>query len=702
MYPSPQPLVIVCLISLLGACGSSGADGGDAAPDTGPPDAQFEYEGAIGEIAFAGPWGGAATAIVEDPTTADRLYGIVGEALFRSETSGQLWQELELPGNESVASLLALPDGRLIAGTDDDVFVSSDGGDAWQSIKYDLEQDYSIGVDVTGIAYQPGEPARLWVALAHYGTAPIWSLADGETTWQPWTEPADWADGELDGEARFTSIDTHLDTSTGEVQIFASYALDFGAGGGVFCSTDSGTTFAACSSGLAGAPFHRVRIYDDMIVAAGGIAYNSSFAGIYHSTDDGASWRAANNNWTEPVANDFVRLSDDTWLIATHGKGLLGAASLDESWTALPQFAGMSVGAVAQVSDGTLFAGPEQLGVFVSTDAGDTWTAASTGLSRAAVHDASIDPRSPTTLLAPINSANSGLVMRTTSGIDGWQIVSSLGHPRFSVAHIGESGTWYVVSDGPSTAANDGIWRSEDDGASFEFIGPLRGALMDHDIIDVIERDGGEHLIAGGRYWSVGDYSPFITHSVDGGETWTELWRGTRQHRPTRLVETASGDLFMSIDQDGIVHVSPDGQPRNISIPLAVDDRVNDVAACHSNADRLYAVGATEGGTFAIEAFASSDQGESWVQLGIPFETNEWPKRIAVHPLDCDMLFLTTSKHRLLVSEDAGGTWNELSYEPTISINQLRVVRADAGDSSVLLVAGLGGVVTIELLASPL
>jgi photosystem II stability/assembly factor-like uncharacterized protein len=314
------------------------------------------------------------------------------------------------------------------------------------------------------------------------------------------------------------------------------------------------------------------------------------------------------------------------------------------------------------------------------------------------VEDATIDPRAPDTVVAPVNSTNSGLVMYTTSGGDDWQIVDSLAHPRYSFVSIEPSGAWYVVSDGPSTTLNDGVWRSTDSGASFDFLGPLSGGLMDHDIVGVFEQGGGERLVVAGKYWSVGEHKPFISHSTDGGATWDELWRGGERHRPNRLAATRAGDVYLSIDEELITHVSPDGQVTTLEIPQVEDARVLDMAACWQDAATLYAVGVTNAEAIDTGLVASSDGGESWSLRGLGGEPGEEPRKVAVHPHDCDMVFVATSRHRVLMSQDGGATWEPFEGASQIGAAHLRVTRVADSLDSVLLVVGSGGVVAADLL----
>ena len=671
--------------------------GGQAGADAGPA----SYTGSVGTPTFLGPWGGAASKLAEDPSLAGRVYAIVGGQVFRSTDHGTTWTAAA-PVDFGAASLLVLADGTLLVGSELDLLSSTDQGQSFQSIKGNVEQGYGIGIRVTGIAHQDGSPGRLWITLANYQTAPIWTLPDGDTTWLPWSPPAGWAADPLNGVARFSSIDVQPDSGSPATLVFASYEEDFGAGGGVFCSLDSGTTFAACATGLPSMPFHRIRIYDDAVVVAGGQIFGSAFAGLYYSTTHGSSWIQSAQGWSDPIANDFLRLPSGDILAASYGRGIMRAPSLSGAWAEQPGFPGMEVNSLLALASGDLLAGPEQLGVYRSADDAQSWQMSAEGLDLAEVSDSCVDPMEPATVLAAMSSLNSGLVIRTDTGIDGWGVVPALPHPRFNYLTIGDSGRWYVVSNGPTNQANDGVYVSSDGGQSFQFIGPLTGALMDHDIYGVVERQGGNELLVAGQYWADGNWAPFVTQSLDGGQTWSERFVGQTQHVPSRLVDTASGDLFLAVNGESVVHLDPSFAQTTLEIPGVAGGAVIDVAACYRDASNLLAVGQTDPNAYAFSAFVSHDGGGSWTEAAFGAADGEVPLWVASHPYDCNLVLLATSNGRLLSSSDGGQAWSEIALGATLTLalRGLDLVRLRDDYGATLLLNGVGGIVSVPLLTT--
>ncbi len=674
-----------------GGSGGSVTGGGGSGGSESP-----SYDGTIGAVTFYGPWGGAATELAEDPTQAGRVFAVGGGQVFRSTDDGLTWTAAAEVETEAL-SMLVLPDGRLLVGTMVDVLQSSDQGDSWQSIKHDVEPGYAFGIQAKGLAYEAGAPARIWIALSSYETAPIWWLEDGQSTWHAWTPPTGWETDALNGAALFTSIDVVPDAGLGETLIFATYEESFGAGGGVFCSVDSAVSFSLCSPGLPPVPYHQVRIYDDLIALAGGEVFGSAYAGIYYSTDHGASWLPSTGNWPDPIANDLIRLGNGDFLAATWGGGILRSSDLTGDWSAAIGFAGMEVKALVELDSGDLLAGPEQLGVYRSADDGSSWSASTEGINRIDISDACVDPADTTTLLAAISSQNSGITIHSDAGVDGWGPIESLPNPRFSLVSIGPSGNWYVVSDGPTTQANDGIYVSSDEGQTFTFLGPLSGDLMDHDIIQVAEFNDGERLVAAGQYWSEGEWRPFLQETVDGGQTWTERFRGEPDHPAVALAVAHSGDLFLAIQGEPILHFDPAFLPTPLPIAEVVDGALYDVAVCAGDASTVLAVGNTTSGAPALVAFISRDGGTSWTAIDFGALPDEHPRFVAIHPYDCDLLFLATWGGRLLSSSDGGVTWTELDYGDEVALRKLQLIEQNDDLAATLLLSGLGGITGVQL-----
>jgi hypothetical protein len=677
-------------------------DGGTDTDSDSDSDSDADLAGEVGEATRLGPWGGAVTRIVEDPTAPGHLFAIAGStysaaSLYASVDDGETWSRVDVPTDLGVTGLLFLDAGRLVVGTDFEILVTDDSGGEWTDIRGNIEEGSMWGISVKGLAYEPGTPGRLWAALGGtYTDAPIWSLEDGEATWTPWNAPAGWGSDPLNGAAHFTDMAIASDSATAQTVIHATYEEDFSAGGGVFCSVDSGATFSNCSSDLPSVPYHRVLIEDGAVAVAGGHIFGDAFAGVYYSEDQGTAWIESTDELPIPIANDVIRLSGGDYLAATHGAGVWRTVALDAPWSQATGLEGMAVNTVAQLQGGDLLAAPEQLGLYRSEDDGDTWQASSTGLDAIQVAFAAVDPANSEAALAVVNSQNSGLGLYTESGINGWAPVPGMPLPRYTFVDIAPSGRWYAVSDGPIGQANDGVWVSADGGGTFDFIGPLDGAMMDHEGIKVFEIGGPAHLIAAGNYWT-GPPDAFVMESEDGGDTWTTMWEGTvdgGSYALTDFVSLAGGGYLVAMGGAPLVRLSESGEETAVPIldPAVTD--VVDLAVCFADPDVWYVVGVDA--EWQSYALTTRDGGTTWSPVPLTGFEDETPAAVEVHPYDCGLLFLSTYEGIVRYTRDDGAAW-EGAEGTGVSAIGMRVVSLEADLEAALLVWGDGGLVRVDL-----
>ena len=191
----------------------------------------------FGAVAFAGEWrstgpyGGSATSIAIDPQHSNRLLaGTHSSLLFLSEDAGESWKALPFPrhffgdlrvvtfdpldslhllagvhlSDRAEAGLYESRDGgqawkavpdlrglpvealsfwtadprRLVAGTDDGAYLSTDSGATWIRI---TPKDSDELRTITAIAIDPSDARTLYAGTPHLP----WKTTDGGASWQP-------------------------------------------------------------------------------------------------------------------------------------------------------------------------------------------------------------------------------------------------------------------------------------------------------------------------------------------------------------------------------------------------------------------------------------------------------------------------------------------------------------------------------------
>jgi hypothetical protein len=116
-----------------------------------------------------------------------------------------------------------------------------------------------------------------------------------------------------------------------------------------------------------------------MVVSGKNLFAGAYFGGIFCSTDNGTSWTAVNNGLTNPEVFSLA-VSGTNLFAGTYGEGVFLSTNNGLSWTeARIGFTNDPVNCLA-VSGTSLFAGTWEGSVFLSTNNGTNWSAVNTGL----------------------------------------------------------------------------------------------------------------------------------------------------------------------------------------------------------------------------------------------------------------------------------------------------------------------------------
>jgi photosystem II stability/assembly factor-like uncharacterized protein len=415
------------------------------------------------------------------------------------------------------------------------------------------------------------------------------------------------------------------------ILVLALLALPAFAGVGVWTSLgpDGGPIF-----GLAVAP-------DDP-----DILYAGSLAGVFKSTDDGA-----------------------TWALASRGLFLQSAAVYQNA---------VAPGGVLYVSTG--------IGVFKTTDGAQTWVPVSAGLPGPA-QTLAVDPRTPQRVWAGIGR---GRIYLSTDGGATWSLRKK-GLPNGPVTQLAVSadGAWVFA------ATSRGFYRSSDQGLSWlPTTGFRKQARINELVIDAEDpatlyaaTTGGLYrsrnrgatwnriaknvfplsvyliTIQGGRlYAAVFDQGIFL--STDGGTTWAPVQEQPEDTRFTALTASPEavfagtigaghpGGVYRSLDHGMSWEASRHGLAALLVSAVAVDP---------SNPDVLFAAAGNAG------AFRSVDRGNTWEHLNL--DIGEilffYASDVLVDPSNpSDVYVSNVSGATFHRSEDGGDTWQEIAAPP--------------------------------------
>jgi photosystem II stability/assembly factor-like uncharacterized protein len=414
--------------------------------------------------------------------------------------------------------------------------------------------------------------------------------------------------------------------------------------GGVFRSADGGHTWTFAGHGLWKANAACTLAVD---AKAPGTVWAGTAAGLFKSTDHGASWRRATSQITN-ASNPSVsvvlahpRKSGFLW-VAVPMSGLFRTLDGGATWQhfGIGLQGDVTTLAVDPVHLTTLYAGTVK-GVFKTTDAGLSWRLLPQHLSSSpAVRTIVVDPRDPRRLfLAPTEQ-----LLKSTDGGASWSY-STIGLGNLAVYGI----AFDAVKPAVMYAATHslGVYKSTDSGRTWKPTGPgIPGSAINA----VIANPAGLFAASTGG----------VAASTNQGASW-QIGRGlsativsgltVTPENPPRLYASQADLIWKSADRGGFWLPIPPSIPIPVTTPVAVDPTAS---------EKLYA-GIQSAFT------ASTDGGRHWSVL--PGFTCMIQSRILVDPVTPSTLYTSgpldfqacihfIDRCATLKSTDSGSTWS--------------------------------------------
>ncbi len=260
---------------------------------------------------------------------------------------------------------------------------------------------------------------------------------------------------------------TYFNTSTGQiatagVRAFAVLSDGIGGmnlfagtwGGGMYRSTNNGSTWTQVNSGFTAAS----NFFDVRALAASGTDLFAGTVedGVFLSTNNGTSWTPVNEGLTQRSVFSFV--IKGTNIFAGTAQGVFLSTNRGTTWI---QTVGIEWNVTAfALLDTNLFAGTYGGGVYLSTNNGTSWTAVNAGLTNIQVFSLAAIPASRvsgTNLFAGTESE--GIFVSTNGGISWTQFNSGLEPLR---AATGTTRVHSLTASGSYLFAGTwrgGVWR---------------------------------------------------------------------------------------------------------------------------------------------------------------------------------------------------------------------------------------------------
>ena len=486
--------------------------------------------------------------------------------------------------------------------------------------------------------------------------------------------------------------------------VIAVFGGDFG-GGQVWTTTDGGDSWTDRSAGLPGNPLNAV-VYDGTrLLVGGGLLFGSQFVGLYESPDLGVTWTPLHDGtWPVLVVEDIAVDPNDAAriFVAIDGGGVNRTTDGGATWQigigGTQALAGRSF-RFRPGNSQELFLGTSSLAVFHSTNGGDTFVQSSEGISELDLFSIDANPLNPDEIAVAFQGQNNGGVLSSTDGGATWHLESAP-PTRYSAVRFAPDGTLYAISSGPSSVAQEGLYRRENNG-SWTPLGPDQGPLFESDLNTMrFSLNNADLILLGGSDFGVAGSEATIWRSTDAGQGWNKVYEVGESDKVTDLEIIEDGTdqnmvaAWTSLNGDnigGALRSTDNGASWFDSSP-GLPVFLRDPRLCGSPADPQILFMSAWLSFQSAGLFRTTDGGATWASTG--WTGNQTVGDVACHPIDDQTLFVTqlSGGDAVLRSQDGGATFAPFSngLENVVAPREL----AFAGDSRLLLASAKGSYAT--------
>ena len=678
----------------------------------------------------------AVSGVVGQPETF--YFGSVGGGVWKTNNAGRTWKPVF--DSQSAASIGAIgvaasDPNTVYVGTGeadmrdsiqfgDGMYKSTDAGKTWKHIG--LENTRQIG----RVIVDPKNPNVVFVAaLGHaYGPSPdrgVYRSRDGGATWQKILFRND----------DVGAIDLNFDPANSQI-VYATmwnvrrppwfiYAPANGPGGGIFKSTDGGTTWKEIDEGIpvegrgrigiSVSPSNRSRVY--AVVDAFVVDQEhpddpqkiKKLGGLFRSDDAGATW---------------AKISSD--------ERVWGRGWYFEKVTADPKNAD------------TVYV--MNTSVYRSTDAGKTWTAIKGDPTGDDFHQLWIYPDDPKRMVL---ASDQGAIV-SVDGAETWS--SWYNQPTAQIYHVGpdyrfpywvtgaqqDSGAVGSPSRSRHSEISNRDWEGLCSGGESGYTAPdplhpeilFGGTVSRCNVVtgetkNVSPERGDDQIVYRHDWTQPLVFSPadpralyfgnqFLYKTTNGGESWTQISQDMTREEPgvpQNLNEAAAADapkekrrgviytiapsplraptIWIGTD-DGLIHLTnDDGKTwQNVTPPsMSSWTKVVMIAASHFDVNEAYAAFERHQlEDYEPHILRTRDAGKTWTEITSGLPGGVYMQTVKADPQRRGLLFAGTER-AVFVSFDDGEHWKSLQLNlPPASMRDLAI----HGDDLIVATHGRG------------
>ncbi|MGA8212157.1 MAG: glycoside hydrolase [Candidatus Sulfotelmatobacter sp.] len=600
-----------------------------------------------------GPFrGGRTRAATGVPSQPNVFYiGQVNGGVWKSDDYGRTWTPIfDHESTQSIGAIAVAPSNpdiiyvasgeglhRPDLSVGNGIYKSTDAGKTWTHL------GLRDGLQIPALAIDPRDPNRVFAAVLGHPYGPneergLFQSLNGGRTWQK----------TLHKDENTGASDVEIDPSNPDVVYASMWEAregpwednnEFnGTGGGLFKSTDGGSTWHPLSNGLpkdlsqiyvAIAPTDSRRLYATVAMASGKLAF-------YRSDDAGGSWSQA---------------TDDP-----RPSGRIGGGDL-----AIPRVDSKNADVVYCASTVTMR----------SSDGGKTWAGFRGAPGGDDYQNLWINPNDPNIILIV---SDQGAII-TVNGGASWS--SWYNQPTAQIYHVSVTNTFpYRVCGGQQESGSVCISSRGNDGAityrEWHPVGVIEYGYVAPDPLDPDIIYGGGRSEVSKFHWSTGQVQNITPIPLRSSKYRTDRSEPTLfSPLDPHVLYFASNMLFKTSDGGSTWQtISPDLTRENPGVPASVrslvpkgaDKRrgvIYALAPSYKNINTLWA------GTDDGLIWQTRDGGNKWNDI-TPKELTSWSKvtQISASHFDDDSAYASVSRFRIndeqpyiYRTHDAGKTW---------------------------------------------